>query len=96
MAVSRSRIDVEAIARDWARRGFSCETWIDSPGQVWADFVHDADELVMPVEGEVAFEFSGQVFRPQPGEEVLIPAGAVHTVRTGSTGSRWLYGYRRR
>ena len=85
----------ETVAREWAGRGFSCDIWIDPPGQVWADFVHDTDELVMPIEGDVEFEVEGKVFKPALGEELLIPAGASHTVRTGVNGSRWFYGYRR-
>jgi quercetin dioxygenase-like cupin family protein len=96
MTSEKQKIDTAAVAREWAARGYSCETWIDPPGQVWADFVHDVDELVMPVVGEVEFEVAGKAFRPQLGEEVFIPANAVHTVRTGPTGSRWLYGYRKR
>jgi hypothetical protein len=34
------------IKHDWAVRGFSYTEWNDPPGQVWADFVHDVDELV--------------------------------------------------
>jgi quercetin dioxygenase-like cupin family protein len=70
---------------------------VDPPGQKWLDFKHDVDELVMVVEGDVEFEVEGDVHRPAPGEEVLIPARARHSVRTlGRAGSRWLYGYRRR
>ncbi len=84
------------IAESWEKRGFSCELWIDSPGQVWANFVHPVDELVMVVEGKVEFEFQGQVHLPKAGEELLIPAGAKHTVRNAGVGqSRWLYGYQR-
>ncbi len=40
----------EKVKRDWAQRGFSCGLWADPPGQVWANFVHDTDELVrLPV-----------------------------------------------
>jgi quercetin dioxygenase-like cupin family protein len=49
----------------------------------------------MVLEGEVEFEFDGQVLRPSVGEELLIPAGVVHSVRNiGKTTSRWLYGYK--
>lgn len=89
-------VDQEAVAARWRARGFSCGLWVDPPGQVWSDFVHDTDELVMVVDGEIELEIEGIVQRPGPGEEVLIPARARHTVRTlGSRGSRWLYGYRR-
>jgi len=50
----------------------------------------------MVVEGEVELEMPGRAFRPAIGEEVLIPAMAVHTVRNvGSSTARWLYGYRK-
>ncbi len=44
--------------------------------------------------GEMEFEVEGRVHHPQPGEELLIPAGAVHSARNiGTTTARWLYGY---
>jgi len=88
-------VDIEAVRNDWSQRGFTCDVWVDAPGQVWRNFVHPTDELVMPIEGQIQLEFSGQVFRPAIGEEVLIPAGTPHTVRNIGPGiSRWLYGYK--
>ncbi|HWP58261.1 MAG TPA: cupin domain-containing protein [Candidatus Acidoferrales bacterium] len=87
-------MDQEKIRRDWARRGFSSALWVDPPGRVWAGFVHDTDELVMLLEGEEEFEIEGRRYRLKAGEELLIPAGAVHTARNvGTTTSKWLYGY---
>ncbi|HUY88787.1 MAG TPA: cupin domain-containing protein [Pirellulales bacterium] len=86
----------EQIAANWARRGFSCDLWIDSPGQRWEDFVHDTDELVIILEGAMEFAIEGVIEHPQRGEEVLIPAGANHSARNiGRSTARWLYGYRR-
>jgi len=83
------------MAASWASRGFSCELWTDPPGQQWEDFTHRTDELVTVLEGEMEFEFSGQVHHPKPGVELLIPAGAIHSARNiGRTTARWLYGYR--
>ena len=63
---------------------------------MWANFVHDTDELVMVVEGEVEFEIEGETYRLPPGEEVLVSVGSKHTARnSGKTESRWLYGYKR-
>ncbi len=88
--------DPAQVASDWAARDFTCEIWTDPPGQVWADFIHATDELVMTMEGEVEFEVAGKCHRPRAGQELLIPANARHTVRNvGSTVSRWFYGYRR-
>ena len=83
------------IQQAWDKRGFSCTVWTDPPGQVWADFVHETDELVTLVEGEIELSFQGQTLRPRIGEEVFIPAGARHTVRNmGATSNRWCFGYR--
>jgi mannose-6-phosphate isomerase-like protein (cupin superfamily) len=90
-------VDLSRAPENWKARGFSCDVWSDGPGQVWADFVHATDELVMLIEGELEVELNGSTFRPPPGEEILIPAGVVHTVRNlGLAPNRWYYGYRRR
>ena len=84
----------QKIASAWAERGFSCALWTDQPGQRWEDFTHDTDELVSVLEGDMEFEVAGRVHHPKPGEELLIPAGAVHSARNvGTTTARWLYGY---
>lgn len=89
-------IDPATIQNDWTARGFSCDLWVDPPGQRWEDFVHAVDELVMIVEGQVEFEIGGVRQQPEPGVELLIPAGVLHSVRNrGRTTARWLYGYRR-
>ena len=91
-----AELDRKKIAADWAARGFSCDLWTDPPGQRWEDFRHATDELVLVLEGQVEFEVAGQTHHPQIGEELLIPAGTVHSARNvGSTTARWLYGYKR-
>lgn len=89
-------MDLAWVPAAWRARGFSCAIWTDPPGQVWADFVHPTDELVMLIEGALELGFGGEILYPTtPGEEVLIPAGALHTVRNpGVTRNRWYYGYR--
>ena len=85
------------IQQAWAERGFSCTIWTDLPGQVWANFVHEVDELVTLIEGEIELSFQGQTLRPRIGEEVFIPAEARHTVRNiGATTNRWCFGYKRK
>jgi mannose-6-phosphate isomerase-like protein (cupin superfamily) len=82
-------IDQQAVASDWSARGFGCDLWIDPPGQRWEDFVHRRDELVMVVEGDMEFEIYGEVSHPRIGEEVCIPAGAVHSVRCAQVIATW-------
>jgi mannose-6-phosphate isomerase-like protein (cupin superfamily) len=87
-------MDRDAIARAWRARGFGCDLWTDPPGQVWADFVHATDELIMLIEGEIEVRFAGKILRPAVGEEVLIPASTPHTViNIGNQRNGWLYGY---
>ncbi|MCP9473033.1 MAG: cupin domain-containing protein [Nitrospira sp.] len=89
-------VDVDVIRQNWQARGFSCDLWTDPPGQVWENYVHEVDELVMVLNGDVEFEVAGEVHRPAIGEEIFIPAKARHSVRNrGATTSRWLYGYKR-
>ncbi len=88
-------MDERKVKTDWERRGFSFGIWIDPPGQIWEDYVHSVDELLMLAEGEIELSFLGKTFCPKIGEEVLIPAGAGHTVRNiGQTTTRWYYGYK--
>jgi quercetin dioxygenase-like cupin family protein len=86
--------DRAQVAANWATRGFSCDLWVDQPGNRWEDFTHATDELVIVLEGQMEFEVEGEVRHPQIGEELHIPAGAVHSARNiGDTTARWLYGY---
>ena len=62
------------IKQDWHSRGYSFGVFRDPPGQVWADFVHRTDELVVLAEGEIEVEIEGKAERFQIGEMVFIPA----------------------
>ena len=78
-----------------ANRGFSFGVFVDPPGRIWPDFTHQTDELVMLTKGEFELTFNGETLKPKIGEEVLIPARAVHTVEnTGGITNEWLYGYK--
>lgn len=90
-----TKLDKDAIRAEWAAKGFSCEFWIDPPSQVWHDFQHDVDEIVVLLEGECIVEAQGRTMRLSPGHELEIPAGTRHTVRNCGAGpARWLHGFR--
>jgi len=90
-----SSIDIHNIQQDWASRGFSFGIWSDHPEQVWENFTHATDELFLVVDGHVELEILGRKSTPAIGQEVLIPANTLHSVRNlGPSGSRWLYGYK--
>ena len=64
----------ELIKQNWNSRGYSFGVFRDPPGQVWADFVHRTDELVVLAEGEIEVEVEGKAERFQIGGMVFIPA----------------------
>ena len=69
-----SKINPDQIKQDWHSRGYSFGVFRDPPGQVWADFVHRTDELVVLAEGEIEVEIEGKAERFQIGGMVFIPA----------------------
>jgi len=90
-------MDKSSIKEDWEARGFSCDIWTDPPGQIWEDYVHGVDELLMLNDGEIELRFGGKVLQPSIGEEIFIPAHEPHTViNVGSVTNHWFYGYRRK
>jgi len=69
------------IKQKWDSRGYSFGVFKDPPGQVWADFVHKTDELVVLTEGKIEIEIEGKSQRPQIVEEIFLPVCALHKVR---------------
>jgi len=76
-------------------RGFSFGILRDPPGRVWQDFSRSTDELMILAEVQIEIELEGQMHRPMVGEEIFIPAQAIHTLRNvGTVPNVWYYGYR--
>ncbi len=87
-------VDRDLVADDWRARGYSCGLFVDPPGQQWLDFVHDCNELVTVLEGRLEMRIGDQRFVMEPGDEVIIPRDAVHSVINAHDGvTKWLYGY---
>lgn len=87
-------VDKAIVEVDWRARGYSCNWFIDPPGQQWNDFVHGCNELVTVVEGSLEMTIEGESRILNPGDEAYIPMGSVHSVRNIHRGTtRWLYGY---
>jgi len=100
MAISRRARDPmpsrEELAKEWGVQGYSCGLWIDPPGQQWVDFLHDTEEMVLVAQGRLRLEIEDESTELGPGDEVMIPARANHSVfNIGETEARWYYGYRR-
>ena len=64
----------DLIKRDWHSIGYSFGVFRDPLGQIWADFVHRTDELLLLAEGEIEVEIEGKAEKSKIGEEVFIHA----------------------
>ncbi len=85
------------IEERWKAKGFSCDLWLDPPGQRWEGYVHDVDELIYMLHGQMELEVSGEKKILNSRDEAYIPARVIHSVRNiGKTETRWLYGYKNR
>ncbi len=87
-------VDRRVIARDWRSRGYGCDEFVDPPGREWTKSFHSTNELVSVWEG--VLELTGEQSRvvAGPGDELFIPARALHSVKNIRSGTtRWLYGY---
>ena len=67
-------IIIELVKQNWHSRGYSFRVFRKPASQVWADFVHQTDKLVVFAEGEIEVEIEGKAERFQIGEMVFIPA----------------------
>jgi mannose-6-phosphate isomerase-like protein (cupin superfamily) len=84
----------DQVTQDWRRRGYSCGVFIDPPGRAWNDFVHATNELVTVMDGRLMLTIGGEEVIAEPGDEVFIPKGTLHTVKNiSSATTHWLYGY---
>ncbi len=82
------------VAAEWRNRGYSCALFVDPPGRAWDDFVHNSNELVAVAEGRLEVTIDGTRMVAEPGDEVFIPRGTLHSVRNiHSDTTRWLYGF---
>ena len=84
----------DSVASNWRSRGYDCHHFSDPPGQEWNDFVHQTNELVTVVDGQLKLTVGNQTVLIQPGDEVFIPRGATHSVQNcNNTKTTWLFGY---
>ena len=87
-------VNRDDVRHSWNKRGYSCDIFIDPPGREWNNFVHNTNELVTVMEGELKLKIGIEEMTAGPGDEVFIPKGTCHSVKNIHDGmTRWLYGY---
>jgi len=87
-------VDKAQVDADWDKQGFSCDWYMAPSGRKWMDCIHESNALVTVVDGRLGVTVDGEYHTLKPGDEILIPRGAVHTMENiHSDDSRWLYGF---
>lgn len=89
-------MNIEELEKNWIDKGFSFGVGTIKSGDAVDEAVHDdKDELVLMEFGEYEFIIDNESFLQKGGVEVLIPAGATHTIKNiGPNDSIIYYGYK--
>ena len=87
---------LDELEKSWTDKGFSFGVGtIKSGGSVDEAVHNEKDELVFMESGEYEFIIDNESFFQKGGAEVLIPAGAIHTIKNiGPNDSKIYYGYK--
>ncbi len=56
-------------------------------GSVYPDEVHDFDEALLVINGQMNLNIAGEIASVRAGEVFIVPAGMVHGVAAGSNGT---------
>lgn len=87
-------VDPEQVRKNWYDRGYDCHTFTDPPGQTWNNFVHETNEVVTVVDGRLEMTIGDDVLVAEPGDEIFIPRGVLHSVANiHADTTHWLFGY---
>ena len=91
-------MNIDDLEKKWTDRGFSFGVGTIKSGDAVDEATHDdKDELVLMESGEYEFIIGNESFFRKGGLEVLIPAGATHTIKNiGKNDSKIYFGYKPR
>lgn len=89
-------MNIDELEKNWTGRGFSFGIGTIKSGDAVDEAVHnDKDELVLMEPGKYEFIIDNKSFLQDGDTEVLIPAGATHTIKNiGPNDSKIYYGYK--
>jgi mannose-6-phosphate isomerase-like protein (cupin superfamily) len=89
-------MSIDELEKNWTDREFSFGTGTIKSGDSVNEAVHDdKDELVLMETGKYEFTIDNEKFMQEGDIEVLIPAGAVHSIKNiGPKDSKIYYGYK--
>ena len=89
-------MNIDDLEKKWTNKGFSFGVGTIRSGGAVDEAVHDdKDEMVLMESGEYEFIIDHESLFQRGGIEILIPAGATHTIKNiGSNDSKIYYGYK--
>jgi quercetin dioxygenase-like cupin family protein len=85
----------QEIMRRLRKEGFSqTYVWEDRPNASYPEHVHVSETAHVILQGELRLSMAGETKTFREGERCDVPAGAVHSAKTGSRGCRYIIGER--
>ena len=85
----------EAEARQLLEsEGYRPFLWSDSPGTRYPEHLHDCDECILVLEGEIRFDAGGERHILKRGDRLYLPRGTRHTAGVPASGVTYLVGQR--
>jgi quercetin dioxygenase-like cupin family protein len=88
-------MDEKSLAKQLREEGFGHTfVWEDHPNAHYPDHTHTDETAHIVLSGEMTLTMGGQTRTVRVGERCDVPAGTVHSARTGPAGCRYLIGER--
>jgi quercetin dioxygenase-like cupin family protein len=88
-------VDEQALASKLKEEGFGhTYVWQDTPNAYYPDHAHAEQTAHIVLSGEMTLTMAGATQTYRAGDRCDVPAGAVHSARTGPKGCRYLIGER--
>lgn len=92
IAWSGGAVDAATLRETLEREGCTVFQWSDPAGSEYQPHLHDHDESIWIVRGEMTFTAQGRALRVGAGERLMLPKGTVHGARAGVDGATYLVG----
>jgi len=96
MKNSIRNLNWEQLKDQWEKKGYQCELHSNEPQESWSSEGHKTEEIFVLLEGELEVSYQGKTYRPNPGEQIEVPANEPHTfTNPGKIANRfyWIYNY---
>ena len=89
------KLDEKGLAEQLIREGY-CHlyVWEDGPDVEYREHTHRAESAHIILKGEMNMTMSGETKTYRTGDRCDLPAGVMHSAKTGPQGCRYLIGER--